>query len=62
MEGKAKPDYARCVDISTVAAIREMIIPGLLAVVVPIAVGLMPGLGKEALGGVLAGALVAGFY
>ncbi len=61
MEGKAKPDYARCVDISTAAAIREMIIPGLLAVVVPIAVGLMPGLGKEALGGVLAGALVAGF-
>lgn len=61
MEGKAKPDYARCVDISTAAAIREMIIPGLLAVIVPIAVGLMPGLGKEALGGVLAGALVAGF-
>lgn len=61
MEGTAKPDYARCVSISTSAALREMIIPGLLAVVVPIVVGLMPGLGKEALGGLLAGALVAGF-
>ena len=61
MEGQAKPEYAKCVSISTAAAIREMIIPGLLAIVVPIAVGLIPGLGKEALGGVLAGALVAGF-
>ena len=61
MDGKAKPDYASCVDISTRAALKEMIIPSLLAVVVPIAVGLIPGLGKEALGGVLAGALVTGF-
>jgi len=61
MEGQAKPEYAKCVSISTAAAIREMIIPGLLAIVVPIVVGLIPGLGKEALGGVLAGALVAGF-
>lgn len=61
MEGKAKPEYAKCVSISTGAAIREMIIPGLLAVVVPIVVGLFPGLGKEGLGGLLAGALVAGF-
>ncbi|MGI6129661.1 MAG: sodium-translocating pyrophosphatase [bacterium] len=58
MEGKARPDYARCVDISTAAALREMIIPGLMAVVVPLAIGLV--LGKEALGGLLAGALVTG--
>jgi K(+)-stimulated pyrophosphate-energized sodium pump len=58
MEGKTRPDYARCVDISTAAALREMIVPGLMAVVVPLAVGLV--LGKEALGGLLAGALVTG--
>ncbi|NLW07018.1 MAG: sodium-translocating pyrophosphatase [Clostridia bacterium] len=61
MEGKAKPDYARCVDISTAAAIKEMVVPGCLAVLVPLGVGLIPGLGKEALGGLLAGALVSGF-
>ncbi|WP_258359047.1 sodium-translocating pyrophosphatase [Moorella sulfitireducens (nom. illeg.)] len=61
MEGKARPDYARCVAISTGAALKEMIVPGLLAVAVPLAVGLIPGLGKEALGGLLAGALVTGF-
>lgn len=60
MEGKARPEYARCVDISTKAALREMIVPGLMAVVVPLAVGLIPFLGKEALGGLLAGALVTG--
>lgn len=58
MEGKAKPDYTRCVDISTTAALREMMIPGLMAVLVPIAVGLI--LGVEALGGMLAGGLVTG--
>ena len=58
MEGKAKPDYARCVDISTGAALKEMMIPGLMAVLVPIAMGLL--LGGEALGGMLAGALVTG--
>lgn len=61
MEGKARPDYARCVAISTGAALREMLVPGLLAVLVPLGVGLLPGLGKEALGGLLAGALVTGF-
>lgn len=61
MEGKNKPDYANCVRISTAAAIREMIVPGLLAVVAPLFVGLMPGLGKEALGGMLAGATASGF-
>jgi K(+)-stimulated pyrophosphate-energized sodium pump len=58
MEGTAKADHARCVDISTAAAIREMIAPGLMAVIVPVAVGLV--LGSAALGGLLAGALVSG--
>jgi K(+)-stimulated pyrophosphate-energized sodium pump len=59
MEGKADPDYTSCVEISTKTAQREMIIPGLTAVIVPIAVGLL--LGPYALGGLLAGALVTGF-
>ncbi|MDR7855734.1 sodium-translocating pyrophosphatase [Tissierella sp.] len=58
MEGTTTPDYANCVDISTKAALREMIIPGLLAVVVPVAIGLL--LGAEALGGLLGGSLVTG--
>ncbi|MDF2676031.1 MAG: V-type H(+)-translocating pyrophosphatase [Bacillota bacterium] len=58
MLGTEKPDYKTCVDISTTAALREMVIPGLLAVVVPLAVGFL--LGKEALGGLQAGALVSG--
>lgn len=58
MEGKAKPNYARCVDISTQAALKEMVVPGLMAVAAPLAVGLL--FGKEALGGLLAGALVSG--
>ncbi|MEN8143847.1 MAG: sodium-translocating pyrophosphatase [Gemmatimonadota bacterium] len=58
MEGTAKPDSARCVDISTRAALREMIIPSLTAITVPIVVGYF--LGVEALGGLLAGATVSG--
>ncbi|UCF20924.1 MAG: sodium-translocating pyrophosphatase [Gemmatimonadota bacterium] len=58
MEGKAKPDSARCVDISTRAALREMILPGTLAVIAPVVVGLL--LGVEALGGLLAGATLTG--
>jgi K(+)-stimulated pyrophosphate-energized sodium pump len=58
MEGRAKPESARCVEISTTAALREMIKPGLTAVVLPVVVGLV--LGKEALGGMLAGATLAG--
>jgi K(+)-stimulated pyrophosphate-energized sodium pump len=57
MEGRAEADYARCVDISTQAAIKEMVAPGLLAVLVPVAVGFYD---IEALGGVLAGVTSAG--
>jgi K(+)-stimulated pyrophosphate-energized sodium pump len=60
-EGKegVKPEYAKCVDISTKASLREMILPGSLAVVLPLLVGLF--ISEEALGGLLAGALVTGF-
>ena len=58
MEGTAKPDSARCVDISTRAALREMVLPGLTAILVPILVGYF--LGPQALGGLLAGATVSG--
>ncbi len=58
MEGKAEPDYARCVDISTKAALKEMLIPGLLTIVTPIFMGLV--FGAEPLGGYMAGVCVSG--
>ena len=58
MAGTSKPDYARCVDISTKAALHEMVLPAILAIVAPLAVGIL--LGAEALGGMLAGAIAAG--
>ncbi|MCK5219498.1 sodium/proton-translocating pyrophosphatase, partial [bacterium] len=57
MQGKAQAEYARCVDISTTAAIREMVMPGLLAVCVPVIVGFIS---LKALGGLLAGVTVSG--
>jgi K(+)-stimulated pyrophosphate-energized sodium pump len=59
MEGEAKPDYARCVTIATSSAQKEMIIPSLMAIIAPIAVGLL--LGIEAEAGLLTGATVSGF-
>lgn len=58
MEEKAKPDYARCVEISTASALKEMMLPGVLAIIAPLAVGLL--LGAEALGGLIGGAVVTG--
>jgi len=58
LAGTTKPDYAHCVDISTQAALKEMIVPGLMAIIAPLAVGIV--LGPEALGGMLAGALASG--
>jgi len=59
MQGKAKPDYKRCIKISTGAALKEMILPSLLAIAIPLAVGFI--LGVEAVGGLLAGVTVTGF-
>ncbi|RLF91551.1 sodium-translocating pyrophosphatase [Thermococci archaeon] len=59
LDWKEKPDYGKCVDISTKAAIRQMVLPGVTAVATPIIVGLI--LGKEALGALLIGAIATGF-
>ena len=59
MEGNAEPDYTECVDIATKGALKEMIIPGVMAVAAPLATGFI--LGVEALGGMLIGAVGAGF-
>ena len=58
MEGTSKPDYGHCVDISTKAALHEMVAPGVMAIVAPLAVGII--LGPNALGGMLAGSLASG--
>jgi len=60
MEGKAKPDYAKCVDIVTKAAIKEMILPAILPVILPILVGLI--FGFKALGGLLIGSIITGIF
>jgi K(+)-stimulated pyrophosphate-energized sodium pump len=59
MAGKAKPDYEKCIDITTKKAIKEMIKPGVIVLIAPIVIGLL--LGLEALGGLLAGTLISGF-
>ena len=58
LKGKAKPDYARCIDIATRGALRELVAPGVAALIMPLAVGLV--LGKAALGGFLAGSITTG--
>jgi K(+)-stimulated pyrophosphate-energized sodium pump len=60
MEGTAKPDYAKAVDIVTRASLRQMIVPALLPVLVPILVGIF--MGPEALGGVLVGSIISGLF
>ena len=58
MKGKAKPDYARCVDIATKGALKELMLPSILAIIVPLVVGFI--LGKSALGGFLVGSILSG--
>jgi K(+)-stimulated pyrophosphate-energized sodium pump len=60
MDGSAKPDYSRAVDMLTKSAIKEMVLPSLLPIAVPLAVGLM--LGPQALGGVLLGSIITGLF
>ena len=58
LEGKGKPEYAKCVDISTKAALKEMLVPGLITIITPIVIGLL--FGAEPLGGYMAGVCVSG--
>ena len=60
MEGTGKPEYDKCVAISTKASLKKMMLPGAIAIISPLIIGFMPGLGAEALGGFLAGATVSG--
>ncbi|MBL7703454.1 MAG: sodium-translocating pyrophosphatase [Ferruginibacter sp.] len=60
MEGTGKPEYDKCVAISTQASIKKMMVPGAIAIISPLIIGFLPGLGAEALGGFLAGATVSG--
>jgi K(+)-stimulated pyrophosphate-energized sodium pump len=60
MEGTGKPEYDKCVAISTQASIKKMMLPGAIAIISPLVIGFTPGLGAEALGGFLAGATVCG--
>ncbi|MGC4233733.1 MAG: sodium-translocating pyrophosphatase [Niabella sp.] len=60
MEGTAKPEYDKCVEISTEASIKKMVIPGTIAIISPLIIGFLPGFGAEPLGGFLAGATVSG--
>lgn len=59
-DADGKAEYGKCVDISTKAAIREMVLPGIMAVAAPVVIGFLPGFGVEALGGMLAGVTVTG--
>lgn len=59
-DADGKAEYGKCVEISTKAAIKEMVLPGVLAVVVPVAIGFIPAFGAEGLGGLLAGVTVSG--
>lgn len=59
-DADGKAEYGKCVDISTKAAIREMVVPGMMAVLAPVIIGFMPGFGVESLGGMLAGVTVSG--
>jgi K(+)-stimulated pyrophosphate-energized sodium pump len=59
-DADGKAEYGKCVDISTKAAIKEMVLPGMMAVLAPVVIGFMPGFGVESLGGMLAGVTVSG--